>query len=189
MNVVKDISNILKRGNNIKELQQGNHKAWKNFFDEYYPLLFRYILLRVNNREVAQDLTSDVLVNIVRYVKHKEKKVDNVRAFVYTAARNRVIDYYRSRNNERLMVNIEKVSETLLSDEQESELKNVEDTHSIVKLLQEVDEQDRELIIMRYIDELSHKEIAAIIGKNETSVRVQIHRIMNSIKEQNTNNL
>ena len=147
-------------------------------YNELVNQIFRFIYLKTSSKEIAEDLTQDCFLSTVKYLKDKE--VRNIRAFLFRTARNKVIDYYRIRNriiySDELVLANEKISSR-------DDIAMKQDARMIIEKLNLLGEEDKEILMMRYIEDMNIKEIAEALGKNEVVVRVRIFRAMQKFKK------
>lgn len=157
-------------------------KYEKNFiqaYDIYADSIFRYCYFRVFNKEQAEDLTQDVFKKTWEYIA-EGKEVRSFRPFLYQVASNLIIDYSRKKKE----VSLDKMQETGFQPSCEEKDKDaVFDGKEAVKLIQKLDEKYREAVTMRYVEELSPKEIANILGETENVVSVRIHRGLEQLRK------
>lgn len=166
------------------------------FYDENIDKVFRFIYLRVDTAETAQDLTSLVFLKFWQRqesnIKNKQQKkkliskIANPLAFLYQIARNQIIDFYRQKNKKTL--SLEEVGE--IADFQSAKstfIQQIEldfEMERIKKALQAIDPLYAEIIIWRYVEEMPYETIAQILNKKQGNVRVIVHRAINALKEQ-----
>lgn len=156
-------------------------EAFGRIYDAYLPQIYRFIYFKVPSEEEAQDLSADTFAKLWQYLSDG-KPVQNLQALVYQIARNLVMDYYRARPD-RLTTLGEEVLRVPADDYRG--LLAVErglEVSAILRALRLLKDEYREAIILRYVDELSPKEIARVLGKNEGNARVLIHRALASLK-------
>jgi len=167
----------------IKALQ-GNKKAFGYIFDKYNKKIYRFIFFKVSKHEAAEDLTSQVFLKAWEYIINKNK-IDNLQAFLYQVARNTVIDYYRSKEREELPLIYE--DKDTVSQEKivflDRELDGKIDKEKLLKIINNLRGQYREVITLRYVEEYSINEISKILNKSKVNIRVMIHRALKDIKE------
>lgn len=154
---------------------------FSKIYDQYVTKIYRFIYLKVSSQEVAEDLSSEVFVRTWETYRSKSTKIENIQAYLYQVARNIVADHYRTRK-----VKIVSVEETIdivdsASSLQDQAVLNLE-MDRIQKALATMQGDHQDLIIWRYLDELSVPEIAQITGKTEDNVRVGIHRALQALK-------
>ena len=163
-----------------------DHKKIEGIFMKCYEensdALFRYCYFQVSNREVATDLLQDTFTKTWVYLKDG-KEVDNLRAFLYKVAKNLIIDYRRKKKS----YSLDAITDTGVEfrgekDESEEAMQN-SDKDFVLGKLEELDPDDREILSMRYINEMSIKEIADTLDMTANNVSVKIHRAVEKMKE------
>jgi RNA polymerase sigma-70 factor (ECF subfamily) len=151
-------------------------------YDQYVNKIYRFIYLKVSLVETAEDLSSEVFLRLYKHIQKNNPVIENPQAFVYQIARNVIADHYRSKkitvvSIEKTTIEIEDIQErTREQGEVSLEMDRIKE--AIAKL--QGDYQD--LIIWRYVDELTVPEIAQITGKTEENVRVGVHRAIQALK-------
>lgn len=167
-------------------------KKDKNAFIEAYDLyaddIYRFAYFKISNAEEAKDLTSAVFLKVWNYAQSQgldESK--SLRAFIYKTARNLIIDHYRQlRETEARLDVFENGVIGMLSDEKqnlEQQAEVLSDMGLVKAGLAKLKEEYREMILMRFVDELSFAEIAEVTGKTTGSVRVQTFRALQALKD------
>jgi RNA polymerase sigma-70 factor, ECF subfamily len=157
-------------------------KEFGKIYDQHVSPIYRFILLKVNSREKAEDLTAEVFTKGWDKFKKKER-IENVRAFLYQIARNLVVDHYREKGRIRTI----STDDVLIVDsnpgvDEKAEISS--DFAQVTMALSKVKEDYKDVVIMKYLDQLSVPEIAQVMGKSEGSVRVTIHRALNALKSE-----
>jgi len=163
-------------------VQNKDHEAFGRFYDLYVEKIYRFVFFKVNSTEDAQDLTSEVFLRTWQYIKD-DKAIKNLNAFVYMVARNCIIDFYRQRS--RKEGSEEVISEAHFNISDDSLLKKHIDnseTAEVLLALHELKDEYREVIVLHYLNELSAKEMAQILGKSPGNIRVLIYRALNALK-------
>lgn len=158
-----------------------NEKIKKNFIELYeknIDAVFRFCYFRLNDRDLAMDLAQSAFTKTYSYIGDHDD-VENMRALVYTIARNKIIDHYRKKKTESL--------DNLMEDgfEPSGDFKTDESTNTelTLNILNELSDEDRELLTMRYINELKPKEIAEITNTRVNTISVKIKRSKDRLKK------
>ena len=153
-------------------------------YEELSDAIFRYCYFQTSNREKALDLTNDTFLKTWQYLaREKGEEVNNLRAFLYKVARNLVIDSRRKKKSDSLDSLMENGFE-LTSDESEIIVKENEfEAKMAIEAIKDLDEKYREILMMRFVEDMSVKDIADILGHNENTVSVRIHRAMDKLKK------
>ena len=149
-------------------------------YDAYNDAIFRFCLLKVSNREIAQDIAQEVFMRYWQTLR-KGEKLKNERAYLYTVARHLVIDWYRKKKE----TSLDAIMETgvdFAGQEQSSITDHVEATE-VLAVIQQLEEGDREVLLLRYVEGFTPKEIAAQLGESANVVSVRIHRALKKVQE------
>ncbi len=177
---MKGIRRTLKEQIAYLRLLSGDSDAFGYFYDQWAGKLYSYIYFRTSDKEFSQDTTSEVFLQAWQYVMEK-KEIRNFKAFLYQVARNKIADRYRTRDRQPDLFD-----ETL---EYESTADTTEQSAELALLrrqLRLLKEEYREIILLRHMEGLSISEIAAVISKDENTVRVTLHRALAKLKELNS---
>ncbi len=165
-----------------KRIVQGDEKSFAKIYDEYINNIYRFVFLKLNSRESAEEIVQDVFWELWKTAK-REKAINSIRALLYKIARFKIADYYRSQNitDEADDINGHiDVSNDDLSAEEWIDIKI--DIDQLKKALIELKGVYRDVVILKYIDELSNAEVAEILQKTEANVRTIGHRAIKQLK-------
>lgn len=163
-------------------------KNFSKIYDQYVEKIYRFIFLKVNSREIAQDLTSETFLKAWEAFRKANnpsknyKKINNFSAFLYEIARNLVTDYYRQKSRSEV-ISTESFS-TIIDPKFnfEEELRLESDINQIRIALSNLRDDYQNVIIWHYLDDLSIPEIAKMLNKTEANVRVLLHRALQALK-------
>jgi RNA polymerase sigma-70 factor (ECF subfamily) len=167
------------------KVKNKDKEAFGKFYDLYISRIYRFIFFKVNSIHDAQDITSEVFLKIWQYVK-EDRDIKNLNAFTYMVARNSVIDFYRQRSKkEDREETIEENRMPMIIDEDSDLLKKQNISFDVQRMMAGLDnlkDEYKEIIALRFLDELSIEEISQILGKTKGTIRVLIHRALNALK-------
>jgi len=150
-------------------------------YEEFADAIFRHCYFRVSDREKAKDIMQEVFVRTWNYVV-EGNEINELKSFLYRTAHNLIIDEYRARKND---ASLEDLREKGFDSEEDNRGKLYAsiDAKEILSLLGELDDKHREVIIMRYIDDLGPKEISEITGESQNTISVRINRAIEQTKK------
>lgn len=149
-------------------------------YEQYGDAIFRHCYLRVFDRELAKDLVQEAFVRTWKYIMAGHT-IENMRAFLYRTARNLIID--ESRKKRPVSLDLLQEKGVVFRRESRNELMDNIDAKQIMELFSELDDIYREVLEMRYVEELAVKEIAEIVGESENTISVRIHRALQKIRD------
>ncbi len=159
-----------------KHPQEEQYTEW---YHEYHEALFRFCLLKVSRRDVALDLTQESFMRLWDEVR-EGKHVAHPRAFLYTVARNLIIDYYRKKKSDSLDTLVDEGVE--LGAEADSEERS--SYHEAVTAIHALSPQYREVVYLRYVEGLPPRDIADIVHESVNVVSVRLTRGMKELRDQ-----
>jgi RNA polymerase sigma-70 factor, ECF subfamily len=142
-------------------------------YDAYADAIFRHCYYRLSNHEQAKDIMQDAFMKTWNYIA-KGNTVENIRAFLFKVANNLIVDYVRKKKD----ISLDELQEQGFDpglDETERTQRQI-DSRAILAVVEQLDQKYRDVVLMRFIDEFSPKEIAEILGEKENAVSVRIHR-------------
>ena len=162
-----------------------SEKQFIKAYDEYSEALLRHISFRVSRREIAEDIAQDTFLRAWKYIATAEKKVviKNIKAFLYTIANNLVIDHYRQKYKQTISIDDIEEKELRMESDQEKYAERYINKEIIETHVSALKDEYKEMIIFRYIDDLSIKEIEEITGKSSNNIRVILHRAIKKLQQ------
>ncbi len=148
--------------------------------------VFRYCLMRVSDRELAKDITQETFMKVWQYAQ-KGAKIGNLRAFLFTTAKNLVVDQYRKKKSTSLDNLMEQGFD--VGHEIDQSIMDKFDGGQALAFVKSIPDKYRDAIYLQYVEGLSVKEIAEISDESENNISVRIHRglqkLRSIIREQN----
>jgi len=160
-----------------------HQKKFSQLYDQYIDKIYRFVFLKVNSQEVAEDLTSETFLRGWRTFKEQEEKIGNPPAFLYQIARNLVIDFYREKGKTQLVsTEFAQIDDPDNNPEEKALLRS--DIDAVKQCLGNLKEDYQNMVIWHYLDDLSIPEIAKIMQKPEGTVRVTLHRALKALKNE-----
>ncbi len=149
-------------------------------YDRYGDDIFRFCVLKVSPREVAQDITQDVFMRFWQQLR-QGTAIGNDRALLYTIARNLIIDWYRKRKEQSLDMLTEEGFEFSSGDH--ATIEQHAQVREVLAVVQDLDEPSREALTLRFVEGFSPKEIAALSGESANAVSVRINRALKKVQD------
>lgn len=164
----------------IEKAKRGDTKAFQEIYHEFYKKIFRYCLFNGQNEDGAKDICQEVFLRAWKSLpSFSLKNGGTIQAFLFRIARNLLIDLSRKKKVYALQEYEEiETNEDFIEDlAREQSIKNVKTA------LSELEEKDRQIVILRYFEELSTADVAKAIGMKEGALRVRIHRTLKKLED------
>ena len=157
--------------------------AYGKLYDLYAEKIYRFIYFKVSSVADAEDLTAEVFLKTWEHI-NSGKEVRKFAGLLYRIARNKVVDFYRHRQVAG-ETQIDEMMLKQLSDEggAAERLTTLNEAEAVIKNLKKLKDEYREVLTLRYVDELTLGEIAEILGKSQVNARVLLHRALKTLKK------
>jgi len=165
----------------IKECQDGNLDEFGVLYDEYFEKIYNFIYYKIHHKESAEDLTSQTFIKALEKIGNYSPNKGLFSSWIYRIARNKVIDYYRTRKSEK---DISDVWDLKSDQDIVSDLDTREKLAEVSKYLAKLNPEQREIVVMRVWDSLSYQEISEIIEKSEANCRMIFSRTMTKLRQE-----
>ena len=165
-------------------------EAFLELYREYHPKLFAFLLMRTRNKELAEDIVQETFTKAIVALKNFQYKGCSFGAWLFRIAQNELISQWRKENKvirqsleemEALMPSGLSAEEQLI--DQETSLETKERVKNLFKALGELDKEESQLITMKYISDLSYKDISVFLKKRPATLAVELHRALKKLKD------
>ena len=161
-------------------LKRGDIGAGDEAFTYFSPLLYRFFLTRTGDRALAEDLTQDVFFKIIAKIDTFDDGKGNFPGWIWQIARNTLIDHFREKKDIAFVDAGEGVEEIAVSTADVDQQMRV---RVIMDAVRGLSEEDQELFTLRYVSDVSYKDMSALVGKSESALRVALHRLNKKVKD------
>ncbi len=159
--------------------------AFGRLYDIYFDSIYVYVRYKVNTKEDAEDIVSDVFVKAMKNLKGFEWRGFSFSAWLYKIAHNLVVDYYR-KSKKKKAVSLETTKGFLvdeLSESPELQAQKGSDIGILLDMLARMPDTQREVVYLRYIKDLSIEETVEVTGKSVDSVKSLAKRGLAYLRE------
>lgn len=158
-------------------------ELFKEIYEKESDAIFRFVLVKVSDRNQALDITQETFMRLWKSIIGNQN-ISNYRSFIFTIARNLVIDWYRKKKSFSLDAMID--SDEMFDVIDNNNINNLEinfEGKNILEKISTLSEAHQTPIYLRYVEDLSIKEIAEIIGISENATSVRINRGLAELKD------
>lgn len=167
----------------VPRCQRGDRGAVEALYALYADRIYRYLLARVGNAELAADLTTDVFVRMIgelaRFRLNHERPAASFSAWLYRIAANLATDAYRRRGR-FTPVSLDPDLPTR-EPGPDAVIERHETAAWLAQALQRLSEDQRQVVIGKFVEDMSNTEVAAWLGKTEGAVKSLQHRALQSL--------
>ena len=170
--------------------------AFGELYDWYLPRIHGYVIRRVGDRDVAQDLTATTFERALEAVRRPDFRNESFGGFLYRVAANAIVDHARrSRHTVPLGARAGDFASDVSSDADDgpgSEFGDDRATHALAaavdrdtirRALLRLSETHRQVIVMKFLDGLEIHELCAILNCSRATFAVKLHRALAALRE------
>jgi RNA polymerase sigma-70 factor (ECF subfamily) len=150
-------------------------------YDAHGEAIYRHCFFRVFSKERAEELTQETFMRTWEYLAKGEKIREDIRPLLYRIATNLIIDDSRKRKESSLDVLLEASDAHEPSYDGERSMEKQMLWKQLLEEVKTLQEDEREVLVMRYVDDLDPKEIAKILHISANHVSVKINRAVKSL--------
>ena len=168
----------------ISKVLEGDMQAFSYLVDKYKDMVFTLAFRILKNRENAEEVAQDSFVKVYQNLK-KFKSKSKFSTWLYRIVYNTAISRVRVKQNPTMSIDDQKFFE--IEDEKQNVSKSfdIENNKMILqRLLNKLDESDRALITLYYLDGCKISEIAEITGFNNSNIKVKLYRTRKKMQEE-----
>ncbi len=156
-------------------------KAFVAAYDEYGDAIFRFLAMKISDREVARDLTQETFTRAWDFCV-EGGEIRDWKPFLYRTAYNLVVDTYRKKRSVSLDALINDQGFAIADEAAGKENIMRAEMTRIRAAIDTMDETYRDILLMRYVEDLLPQDIARITGLSENVISVRIHRGVEKLK-------
>ena len=164
----------------VEQAKSGDAEAFGKLYDAYVDRVYRYIFFRVSDVPTAEDITSQVFLKAWQNLGRYQPK-GPILAWFYAIARNTVIDHYRTYKQ---TVSLDAAAPLASKDDKLDDwVESKSDMNKVQESLQYLTEEQREVIVLKFIAEFDTGQIAGRMGKSEGAVRALQMRALQTLSK------
>ena len=164
----------------IKHAQKGDEDAFSHLYQCYHQRIYRYIFSRVGDQANTEELTSQTFLAVLEGLpnyRHNGK----FSAWIYSIARNKVMDFYRLQKKMGQYVDEQSIA-VMVSPKLIEHIVAQERAEALADLISRLPDDRKELLRLRFAVGLTYKEIAKLTGRRTAAVKKSIYRLLDEIR-------
>lgn len=162
----------------FEEARTGQEKAKEEIYRYFYSPIYRFFFLRTKNQDDAIDLTQ---TSFIKFYKNLDKITETISlpSFIFTIARNTLIDHWRRKATRQTITN----DEVVIIEENKRDFDNKKTDLNFYEMIDMLSEDQKEAMILRYVEDLPVKDIAEIMEKSEEAIRQLLSRGIKTLRQ------
>ncbi|MDF2700204.1 MAG: polymerase subunit sigma [Haloplasmataceae bacterium] len=167
----------------IRDAQAGDRESCEKLIRLFYNEIYAYVYKLTFDKELAMDLTQEVFIRVIKKISHYKPKHGSFKSWLYKVAHNYTINYFNTRDYKNHKNYIELAEQITTNINLDLTVIKQEDTKLINNAIYNLDSKYKDIIIMRYFQDLSINEIASILEINDNTVKTRLRRGLDKLKE------
>jgi RNA polymerase sigma-70 factor (ECF subfamily) len=177
------VLSALEQERKIVEEAKQNPERFGDLYDKYFDQIYRYVYRRVGDKDQVYDLVSQTFYDALSHIKNYEWRGYSFSSWLYKIAHNNVLKYYRDQNKMRV-VDLDDGRQVI--DQSIDHVKSAKDNElkdEVQAVLDKLEPEEREIIKLKYFEEVSNIEIAEIMGLSANHIGVKVFRALKKFKQ------
>lgn len=161
----------------------GDKEAFGVLYERYVGKIFTYIFYRTGNIHDAEDLTERVFYRAIEHIGRYRQRGVPFSAWLYRIAHNLVANWHRDRQRRQEVPIDDLLDLPSKLDPPEQTMMNTMDTERLMRVIQSLPAERQEILILKFVQELSNAEIGRIMGRSEGAIKSLYHRTLLALRD------
>ena len=164
----------------ILAARQGNIDAFASLYQATFPQIYRYISCRVNDSQLAEDLTSDVFTQALRSIRRFDERGRPFVTWLYRIAKGRVADYYRKISSRPTEVNLDDIVIVIYPDLDGPLMRELA-AHYLYGAITALTADQQQVIVLRFVEDQRIGCVANNMGRAPNAIKALQYRAIRSM--------
>ena len=161
-----------------RRVSDGDVEAFQTLYETHLDTIYRYVYYKVGNGQLAEDLTQHIFMKAWEAINRYQWRELPFQHWLLRLARNTVIDHYRSTKPANASL-LDPIGNGI---DPEVELAQSEMIRTLQEAVRQLPDEQREVIVLRFIEQMPHADVARHLGKSAATVRVIQHRALQALR-------
>jgi RNA polymerase sigma-70 factor, ECF subfamily len=168
----------------LARASEGDGEAFGVLYERYVSRIYNYIYYRTGNPHDAEDLTAKVFLRAMRHIHNYKDLGLPFSAWLYRIAHNLVANWHRDNSRRKDVPLDDALFVTKKDGYPKQEIIKLEERDALVKLIATLPAERQQLIILKFVENLSNAEIGQIMGRSEGAIKSLYHRTLSLLKDE-----
>jgi RNA polymerase sigma-70 factor (ECF subfamily) len=168
----------------LTRASKGDREAFGMLYERYIDRIFNYVYYRTGNLHDAEDLTARVFQRAMNHIKNYTDRGVPFSAWLYRIAHNLVANWHRDRSRRQEIPINEVPVLTSKGDHPERNLVRSQEEDALLRLIRRLPPERQNLLILKFVENMSNAEVGAIMGRSEGAVKSLYHRTLLALRDQ-----
>lgn len=166
----------------LVELAKENRQAFGALYSRYLKKMYSYVYHRTGNTHDAEDLTAKVFMRALAHIGNYEDRGLPFQAWLYRIAHNMVANWHRDQGRRKIIALDEYVAHSLQSEAPDHKAEESEEQAQLMGAVRQLPEDRQQLLLLKFIEQMSNAEIGAIMGRTEGAIKSLYHRTLLALR-------
>jgi len=168
----------------LVELAKDDKEAFGELYERYVQKIYNYIYYRTSNTHDAEDLTARVFFRAMSHIGNYVDKGVPFQAWLYRIAHNLVANWHRDQGRRKIIALDDYVAHSLKSEAPDRLAEELEEQEQLMEAIHRLPEDRQQLLLLKFIDQLSNAEIGEIMGRTEGAIKSLYHRTLLALRDE-----
>jgi RNA polymerase sigma-70 factor (ECF subfamily) len=169
--------------NLVEQARAGDPGAFGLLYDQYVQKIYSYIVVRVGDPDVAQDLTADVFLKALESLDRFQWRGHPFSSWLFSIAHNQVVDHLRRQGRRKQLPLLEEVLQITNGLEPFHVVEKQLSHKQLLVAIEQLTDIQREIIALRFAAELSIAQVARVLSISEEAVKARQHSALNALRK------
>jgi RNA polymerase sigma-70 factor (ECF subfamily) len=165
----------------VKRGQEGDRDALEELYLEHFDRIYSYLHMTVGNRHDAEDLTTQTFLKMLESIGRFRWAAAPFSAWLFRIAHNLAMDHFRSRRRWQPEEEVPEPPDAIGASA-EDEAMRVLSGESMLELIDQLSDEQRQVLILKFVFDFSNVEAATVLDKTEGAVKSLQHRALASLQ-------
>lgn len=156
-------------------------KGFEPLYNKYYEQIFRYIYQRMDDKETAYDVTSQVFLKALNNIHKYEYRGVPFASWLYRIAKSELYQSFRDKKARRT-VNVESMHLFEMIEEWDED-RTLENRSALLGVISNLNEEEIQMVELRFFEKRSFREIGEILEITENNAKVKSHRVVKKMRK------
>jgi RNA polymerase sigma-70 factor (ECF subfamily) len=166
----------------LEQARAFDEEALAKLYDQYAPRVYAYLYRRVQDAQLAEDLTGEVFLRVLQAIRSERSWHTSFRAWLYRIAHNLVVDHYRRQPPEPVIALEGQPIASGVDEDPEALLAEQASRQRLWEALHRLTPDQQQVIALRFGEQLTAREVAEVMGKSVGAVEALQHRALASLR-------
>jgi len=163
-------------------LAKEDPEAFGQLYERYVTRIYNYVYYRTGNHHDAEDLTARTFLQALKHVHRYVDRGLPFSAWLYRIAHNLVANWHRD-HSRRQVIALDEIALISGRPHPEDRLQSEDDSRRLLRLIRHMPGDRQQLLILKFVEQMSNREIAQVMGRSEGAVKSLYHRTLLALRD------